>query len=99
MQQLPHARVEMPLVPFEAAPNMVELDFYHTASDAVTIEDKIDDATFAKGLHEQVKAENFAAGLPIFYQEDENDLDCVWYIFEYPNGDKKRVHEDDLDKM
>lgn len=84
---------------FDSAASMLDLALYQTACDIVTIEDKIDDTTFAKGLHEKVKAENFAAGLPIFYQEDENDLSCEWYIVEYPNGDKQRVHEDDLDKV
>ena len=57
--------------------------------------DEIDDEEFAKDLHEKVKA----AGVPIVYQEDEDDMDCEWYIVEYPNGDKKRVHVEDLDKV
>ena len=61
--------------------------------------DEIDDEEFAKDLHEKVKAKNFAAGVPIVYQEDEDDMDCEWYIVEYPNGDKKRVHVEDLDKV
>ena len=61
--------------------------------------DEIDDEEFAKDLHEKVKAKHFAAGVPICYQEDDDDMDCEWYILEYPDGTKKRVHVDDLDKV
>lgn len=81
------------------ATGMVELHLHSTHRHRHKMEDEIDDDTFAKGLHEKVKAENFAAGLPIFYQEDENDMDCQWYTVEYPDGTKKRVHVDELETI
>lgn len=78
------------------------LDSYSNSKDQPPMNnslDKIDDEEFAKDLHEKVKSKNFAAGVPIFYQEDEDDPNCQWYIVEYPDGDKKRVHVDDLDKV
>ena len=78
------------------------LDSYSNSKDQPPMNnslDKIDDEEFAKDLHEKVKSKNFAAGVPISYQEDEDDPNCQWYIVEYPDGDKKRVHVDDLDKV
>ena len=61
--------------------------------------EEIDDELFANDLHKKVKADQFAAGLPIVYQEDDTDMNCEWYILEYADGTRKRIHQNDLDKV
>lgn len=68
------------------------------SNDPVDELDIINDDEFAKDLGAKVKADQFAAGLPYVYQEDD-DMDCEWYILEYSDGTKKRVHASDLAKQ
>jgi len=49
-------------------------------------------------IFEKIKRDHFADGVEITYPEDSNDLDCEYFITEYPDGRKVRQHVNDLNK-
>jgi len=57
--------------------------------------ENVDHDKLVAGLFETIRAEHFRKNLPIIRAESD-EPNCEWYIREFPNGDKERLHVSNL---
>lgn len=56
----------------------------------------IDDEVIESGYLDEIKKDHFAAGIHITYAENPTDPNPEFYIREFPDGRKVRVHHSEL---